>query len=85
MTDNLKKAREARTAARDDEIWAAVERVRSRERCHCNLRRGMSRDDLPGGSGCQTDYICSALDTYRRMLPPAELPEEERALQAGEV
>lgn len=71
------------TAAREAEIWAAVERAMQRERCKCNLRRGMTREELPSGAGCKhPNYVCSALDVYRRMLPAAEVPQEQRELEA---
>jgi hypothetical protein len=78
---NIEKMHEAKRAARAAEIWEAVEQVRKREKCHCDLRPGMTRDELPTGSGCRDNYICPALDTYRRLLPAPEIPADERALQ----
>lgn len=81
MNDHIQKMHQARRDARDEAIWEAVQTVQAREHCKCDLRQGMTREALPGGSGCRDSYVCPALDTYRRMLPPTELPEEERALQ----
>lgn len=78
---SVERMLEARRVQRDAAIWGSVERVREREHCRCELREGMTREQLPTGSGCREDYVCPALDTYRRLLPPTEISDEERALQ----
>lgn len=84
MNDHIQKMHEAKRKARNEEIWTAVERAIAREGCKCNLRKGMTRDELPHGAGCKSpNYVCPALDTFRRLLPPAPIPEEQLALEAG--
>lgn len=82
MNPAIEKMHEARRAKRDGEIWESVERVMQRESCKCGLRKGMTLDQLPSGAGCKSpDYVCSALDTYRRLLPSAPIPEQELLMQ----
>jgi len=76
MTSGQKGAatRKAKSQAR---IWAEVERAISANRCRCDLRPGMTAEELqPLGAGCtDPQYCCPALDKYRREVP--RIPMEE--------
>jgi hypothetical protein len=50
--------------------WDEVLQLKETVPCRCDLRPGMSREDLqPLGAGC-TDpwYCCPVLDSYRRKV-----------------
>lgn len=82
MNQGLKQHHENQRAKRDAEIWDSVQRAMQRESCKCNLRKGMTREQLPSGAGCKSpEYVCAALDTYRRLLPSAPVPEQELLMQ----
>lgn len=81
MNEQIEKMHAAKRKARDAEIWKYVKRSIATSGCHCDLHEGMIREDLPHGSGCKDRYVCPALDTYRRLLPPPPVPEDELALQ----
>ena len=87
MTDNLAKARAARSANAQAEIWKTVSRSKQVHGCTCDLKPGQSREDLRTlGHGCTNGrYICPTLDTYRRLLPATPLSEEEQELLEGTV
>src|SRR4051812_36428585 len=76
--DNLAKARKARTKnARKrlvERTWAALQPRLKRNPCKCNLKKGMTREDLRKlGAGCTAPaYICPNLDAYRRILEHPE-------------
>jgi hypothetical protein len=75
MTEQQKSAKtRAENAAK--RIWADVSASKSRTKCTCKLRKGMSFDDLRKLKGGCTDregnpggrFVCPTLDKYRRLV-----------------
>lgn len=83
MNDHIQKMHQARRDARDASVWESVSASIERNHCKCGLRKGMAQEELLLlGAGCTNpNYVCPALDTYRRLLPAIPIPEEQRALE----
>lgn len=63
-------ASEGQRDATKDAIWAKIERLVDETNCHCvpELRRGMTLEDLRNVKNCKPNFICTALDSYRRSV-----------------
>lgn len=72
LAQNLEKARQAKRDKANTEIWRMVESRIITHGCKCGLHPGMKLEELmpPNmpGSGCNSLWVCPALDAYRRML-----------------
>lgn len=72
MSPALQLAREAKARKRVERIWAHIEEMRAElfPRCSCDLRPGMTHDELLKlGSGCTAGrWVCPVLDAYRRAV-----------------
>jgi hypothetical protein len=70
------KAAKTRAENAAKRIWDDVRASKSRTKCKCALRKGMSYDDLKKLKGGCTDYegnaggrfVCPTLDKYRRLV-----------------
>lgn len=72
--DPLVKARRKSAATRTKKaqelIWDQVQSYRKlMGGCGCDLRPGMTHDDLLRlGTGCTSNWVCPVLDKYRRLV-----------------
>lgn len=65
----LEKAHKAKAEKKNNRVWEQVERSMKSSECRCDLKPGMTPQDLRVlGYGCTNGYfICPALDAYRRL------------------
>jgi hypothetical protein len=68
---HLAKARRVRQAKAKQNLWAKVREHKQATKCTCDLRPGMTWEDLRElGAGCTADryFVCSTLDCYRALV-----------------
>jgi hypothetical protein len=65
-----KKAAATRHAQKADRIWPEIKRVQEEQRCHCDLKKGMTLADLRKlNAGCTApQWVCPVLIKYRALL-----------------
>lgn len=78
------KAAKTRAKNKADRIWTEVRASIKRTGCRCDIRKGMTYDQLRKLNGGCTDYhghqggrwVCPTLDLYRRLVG---YPQDEAA------
>lgn len=60
----------SRARSEKERMWDAIQDTRTMNvKCRCELRKGMTREDVRGlGAGCTVFYVCPRLDSVRRRM-----------------